>query len=74
MGGGVGAGEFIGIYIPLTIFTLKMKFKAKLRKIGSSQGIYIPLKVITPKKVIASNLSRYELCPKHPGSMKVTCG
>ena len=109
MGGGVGAGEFVDIYIPLTIFSSKMRFKAKLRRIGNSQGIYIPLKVITgyslgeeielevitqgeetkgeaskvitqekkvitPKKVIASNSSRYELCPKHPGSMKVTCG
>jgi len=31
-------------------------------------------KVITSKKVATKKSGRFELCPKHPGSMKITCG
>lgn len=68
-------GNSLGILIPLKVIT------------GYSLGEFIELdvitkegekenetpKVITPKKTISQS-SRFELCPKHPGSMKITCG
>ncbi len=69
-------GNSFGVLIPMKVIT------------GHSSGDVITLDVITKEegteeegaKVITPNIpkkslsDRYVMCPKHPGSMKITCG
>jgi len=77
-------GNSQGIYIPLKVITgynlgedieLEVITKGYIEFNGTKVITEKAPKVITPdKKVITRDLSRYEMCPKHPGSMKITCG
>lgn len=79
-------GNSVGVIIPLKVITdytigeeIELEVITKMRNNVESdvnvitQEAKIPEQepnVITPIK----KLGRYEFCPKHPGTMKITCG
>ena len=68
-------GNSQGIYLPLKVITgynIGDMVEVEVITKDNESGI-TPPKVITPKpeKMLSG---KYSMCPKHPGSMKITCG
>jgi len=76
-------GNSQGIYIPLKFLTgFKIGDKIELEIITSvkekkdviTEKETKPQKVITLKKHKYKGNPLYQFCPKHPGSLRITCG
>ena len=66
-------GNSRAIYIPKSIYK-ELELKEYEWEVYTEGKKEAP-KVYTPqKKVLTNKSSRMEMCPKHPGSMKITCG
>ncbi len=69
-------GNSRGIYIPKSIYNslcIGEEYEWEVYTKGEEKETITP-KVYTLQKIVSNQSNKMEMCSKHPGSMKITCG